>query len=442
MTSASRPPLAPGARPVVGHSIDFLRDPLGSLDGWGQAEEPIVRLRIAGRSVCLVTDPSAVQRVLATDAADYRKAEIVRERLGTLQGGSLVLLEGEAWRERRQLLQTGFTSEHVAAMGSHTTEYATEMVDSWPTDRPVALAEHARDLSLALLARALFGLDLRGQDTPIHEAADDILARMDMQSVSTYLPEWVPTPTNRRFRRAVATLHDRLDETVARRAAADQPGTDLLATMLAADLPPETVRDELIAFLFAGFDSTATALACTLGLLAEHPDVQARLHRELDTQLDGRTPTPADLQELPTLDGIVRESLRLYPPQYLLFREPRTAVTLGGYRVDPGTIVVLPPWVLHRDERFWDDPSAFRPGRWLDSEGGRADRTGPEYAYVPYGGGQRYCLGARLADQVLRLVVAVVCQSRRLNLVGSLSVSAGPTLSVDEELAVDAPQRE
>jgi len=265
-----------------------------------------------------------------------------------------------------------------------------------------------------------------------------VLARMDMQSASTYLPEWVPTPTNRRFRRAVATLHDRLDETVAERAESDDPDGDLLGTMLAAGLPAETVRDELVAFLFAGFDSTATAMACTLGLLGDHPDTQARLRRELAATLGGRDPTPSDLPELPVLGAVVRESLRLYPPQYLLFREPTGALTLDGYHVDPGTIVVVPPWLLHRDEQFWAGPEQFRPDRWLDADGDRTDRQGPEYAYVPYGGGPRHCLGARLADQLLRLVVAVVCQRRRLELAGPLSVSAGPTLALDDGLELDA----
>ena len=433
----TRPPVAPGNRPIVGHSLAFLRDPLGSLERWGGTDDAVTRLRIAGRTVCLVTAPEAVQRVLATDAGDYRKAEVVRERLGTLQGGSLVLLEGEEWRERRQLLSSGFSSARVESMGALVGDYATEMVASWPTDRPVSLGREASDLSLAILARALFGLDIRGEHTPIHAAADDVLARMDMQSVSTYLPEWVPTPTNRRYRRAVATLHDRLDETVARRADGEGSGADLLSTMLSAGLPPATVRDELIAFLFAGFDSTATALACTLGLIGDHPEVQHRLHRELETELDGRTPTPADLPELHTLDAVVRESLRLYPPQYLLFREPTEPVTLCEYHLDPETIVVLPPWVLHRDDQHWTAPTAFRPRRWLDT--GENDR--PEYAYVPYGGGPRRCLGARLADQLLKLAVAVVCQRRRLAVSGTLSVAAGPTLALDGGLEIDAPRR-
>jgi cytochrome P450 len=363
--------------------------------------------------------------VLATDADAYRKADIVRERLGTLQGGSLVLLEGEAWRERRRTLRSGFTADRVATAGELTTRYATETVASWPDGDPIRADEHARDLSLAVLARALFGLDLRGERTPIHRAADDILARMDLGSVSTYLPEWVPTPTNRRFRRAIGTLHDRLDATVERRAADDGSGTDLLSTMLAAGLSRDEVRDELIALLFAGFDSTATALSCALGLVADHPGVRASLRDELDTVLDGDPPTPAHLPDLPLLDAVVRESLRLYPPQYLLFREPTEPVTLQDYEIAPGTMVVVSPWILHRDDRFWDDPGTFDPSRWLDDTGR------PEHAYLPYGAGPRHCLGRRLADQTLRLVLAVICRRRRLEPVDGISVAAGPTLSLD-----------
>lgn len=448
--SGSQPPVAPGGQPLVGHTLSLLREPLAALERWGSTDGDLVRARVAGRDVRLVTAPGAVREVLVTDSDAYRKAEIVRERLGTLQGGSLVLLEGTAWRERRRTLQPAFTRERVAAAGPLTTRYATESVEAWPTDRPVRADEAARDLALALLARALFGLDLRGERTPIHRAADDIMARLDLQSVSTYLPEWVPTPTNRRFRRAVATLHDRLDAIVAARADGDgdgaTDGTDLLSTMLAAGLPPDRVRDELIAFLFAGFDSTATALACTLGLVADHAAVQDTLWRELDTVLGDEPPAPAALPDLPYLDAVVRESLRLYPPQYLLFREPTEPVELAGYSVDPGTMVVLPPWLLHRDERFWDDPAAFRPARWTGADpSGTPTAAGPdrpEYAYFPYGGGPRHCLGMRLADQTLRLVLAVVCSRRRLDLVGDLSVAAGPTLSLDGGVTLRGHRRQ
>jgi len=424
MDDPRRPPPTPGGQPLLGHTLPLLRDPLASLERWGRAGD-VVRATVAGRQLCLVTAPAAVRTILATDADSYRKAQLVRDRLGRLQGGSLVLLEGEEWRDRRQLLQPGFDRSGVRAAGSLTTRYATEMVEAWPTDRPVQVDREARTLSLSILARALFGLDLRGERTPIHEAADDILARLDPRSVSAHLPDWVPTPRNYRYRRAVSTLHDRIEDVVA--GASDDSRANLLSIMLAAGLPADEARDELIALLFAGYDSTATALSLTLGLVGDHPSIQADLRSELDAVLDG-PPTPADLEDLPLLDAVVRECLRLYPPQYVLFREPVERVQLRDYRIEPGTTVVLAPWVIQRDPQFWDDPGQFRPARWLD--GGTAvtgDR--PEFAYIPYGAGPRHCLGAGLANQTLRLVTAVVCRRRRLTLQGSLSVTAGPTLS-------------
>lgn len=421
-----RPPLAPGRQPVAGHTLPFLRAPLASLQEWGRSDHPVVRLQIAGKRVCLATTPQAARQVLATDSDAYQKAEIVRDRLGTLQGNSLVLLEGDQWRDRRTTLQSGFTPAAVRATATVTTRNTRELVTAWPATEPIRVVEQARNLVLGILAETLFGLDLRGEETPIHEAAEDILARMEMRSVSTYLPEWVPTPTNRRFRRAVSTLHDRMETQL------EEPGDSLLSVMREAGLPAETIRDELIALLFAGYDSTATALVCTLGLLGDHPDVQARLRTEIDAVLGDRSPTPEDVDALELLAAVVRESLRLYPPQYVLFREPTTTVTLQGYRIPPGTIVVVPPWVLHRDPAFWDSPDAFRPDRWLND----AAATRPEFAYIPYGGGQRHCLGRGLANQILRLAVATICQHRQLQTQQSVEVTAGPTLAIEEPLEI------
>lgn len=418
MTASRQPPTAPGAHPVIGHTVSFLRDPLQTLTRVGRAGEPVVEVTIAGQQFCLVTDPALVQQVLVTDADAYRKAEIVRENLGQLQGGSLVLLEGEQWRERRDLLGPGFDRTAVAAAADLTTRYTTDAVADWPTE--VRADERTRSLSLSILARALFGLDLQGQRTPIHQAAEDILARMDPRTLSAFLPAWLPTPANYRFRRAVTTLHDRIDATVAE---SDSSPDNLLSVMLASGLSDEQIRDELIALLFAGYDSTATALALTLGLLGDRPAVQRRLRGELRRELDGGTPTPSDLEGLPTLDGVVRESLRLFPPQYVLLRQPTRDLMLGRDELDRSTTVVLSPWVCGRDPRYWDAPDQFRPERW------EATRERPEFAYFPYGGGPRHCLGRGLAAQTIRLVVAVVCQRRRLRLQGELSVTAGPTLS-------------
>ena len=460
------PPRAPDHWPVVGHTAPFLRSPLAALERWGRADTSVVTVRVAGQNVALVTDPRVARRVLVDAADDYRKAQIVRDRLGTLQGGSLVLLEGEAWRERRATVGAVFTADRVAGVDSVTAQYTDASVDDWPTEGVVGVQAAARDLTLAILARALFGLDLRGGGTPIHAAADDVLTRLRLDSPSTYLPEWVPTPTNRRFRRAVETLHARLDDTVDRQRDAgpaargsettghDDPEGGLLGALAAAGLSTETIRDELIAFLFAGFDSTATALSCTLGSLAAAPEVQASLATAVGS-LDDPLPD-APLADCELLDAVVRESLRLYPPQYLLFREPLVDVSLDGFRLPAGQPVVLAPWLYHRDERFWDAPEAFRPRRWLDGTSvGSADGTGvgsagephanddrPASAYLPYGIGPRRCVGRQMATRLLRTAVAAICRRRRLRPVDTLTVSAGPTLALDDGLAVRVRPRE
>lgn len=445
---AEKPPSAPGRLPVVGHIPRLLRDPLGALSRWGQRSDGLCRLDIAGRTVCLVTSPESISQVLATDSDRYRKADLVRDRLGTLQGGSLVLLEGAQWRDRRETLQPAFTRQRVASAAPTVVEQTVERVREWPDNSPVRLVAECRSLVLDVLARVLFGLEFDGEQTPVHRAAEDILARMDLQSVSTYLPESVPTPTNRRFRRAVTTLHEELDTVVedasARADSHTRDGTggaerSLLDIMLGAGMEPATIRDELIALLFAGYDSTATALSCALALLGDSPGVQSAVRDELEGVVGARQPTPDDIAGLPALDATVKETLRLYPPQYLLFREPTADVGLGGYRIDAGTVVVPAPWVVHRDTQHWRDPTVFRPARWLTGEsalpgGHYPAQAAPEFAYIPYGVGSRHCLGAGMADLTLRLVIAVLLQHRRLMLSGSLSVSAGATLSVDDSL--------
>jgi len=415
--------------PVVGHTPTLLGGPLEALEQW-DTPRGLVRVTVPGRQFCLVTGPDAIEQVLATEAGRYRKAEIVRDRLGRLQGDSLVLLDGEQWRERRSLLNPAFVRPQVQAAGPLTTAHATDLVEAWPTARTVDIHQEMQSLSLSILGRALFGLDLRGEHTPIHDAAGDIMARLDLRSPSAYLPAWVPTPTNYRFRRAISTLHDRLDAVVAAdpgdNASSDPPPTNLFSVMRSAGLPDETLRDELIALLFAGFDSTATALTTTLGLLGANHEIQSDLQAQLDARLGDQTPTADALDQLPLLDAVVRESLRLYPPQYLLFREPTEPVTLGGYRIEPSTTLAIAPWVVHRSPRFWDEPAAFRPDRWLPDGTTPDDRS--QFAYLPYGRGPRHCLGVHLANQTIKLVVAVICQHRRLRLQGSLSVRAGPTL--------------
>jgi cytochrome P450 len=419
LSERPEPPEPPGL-PLVGQTHAFLRDPLACYERWTDIDD-VVSVRIGGRRFCLVSHPADVERVLVTDAPTYEKGTVVTEQLGSLLGESVFLLEGDAWRERRRALQPPFERAEIRADGDLTTRWAADAVDSWPTDRPIRVDERLADLSLSILAQSLFGIDVRGERTAIHATGETVMDQFDMRSPSTFLPEWVPTPRNLRYRRAVARLEadiaDRIDDR-------DGTGDDLLSHLVSLGLPRERIRDELITFLFAGYESTATTMAVLLHQLAAKPHVQDRVAAELDATVDGARPTVDDLDRLPTLEAALDETLRLYPSQYAIFREPQAAVELGGYHVPAGTTVVLPSLVVHRDPRFWAHPDEFRPRRW--QEDGPSDR--PEYAYFPFGGGPRHCLGMRMARQMIELVVATAVHQRRFATDDDLSMRAGPTL--------------
>ena len=267
-------------------------------------------------------------------------------------------------------------------------------------------------LTLRILARTLFDVDLGGErGRTVRNFAAALRDYVDSMGVNVFLPEWVPTPSRRRHERATADLDELVATLVAER---DGEGDDLLSTLIGAEFPdgsamdPETVRDQLVTFLFAGHETTATALTFACWLLAGREDVRKRLDAELDAVLGDRDPTVADLPELVYVDGVVREALRLYPPVYAVYREPRETTSLGGYRIPADATLQLSIYGVHRDERWWDDPEAFRTDRWADSGGTGGDR--PEYAYCPFGGGPRHCIGMRFAATELTLALATLAR--------------------------------
>lgn len=424
-------PPHPSGLPVVGQTVSFLRDPLSCYESWAGIDD-VVRVRVGATRYYLVTHPAAIERVLVTDAGTYEKGRVVQNRLESLLGESVFLREGDAWRDRRRTLQPAFERDRLRADGTVMTRWAAETVTAWPTGQ-LRIDDRLADLALSILAKTLFDIDVRGEQTAIHRVADTVMRRFDMRSLSTFLPEWVPTPTNRRYRQAVADL-DR--DITARLDDRDGSGEDLLSQLIEAGLPADQIRDELVTFLFAGYESTATTLAFVLHQLGANPDVQQRVVAQLDTEIGDRRPRVSDLERLSRLDVVVRETLRLYPSQYVLFREPQTAVELRGYHVPAGAPLVLPSWVVHRDPRFWTDPDRFRPNRWDDDAPDR-----PEYAYFPFGGGPRHCLGMGMANQLIRLVVATALQHRQFRSQTPLSVRAGPTLQPSDGVTVTATER-
>jgi len=405
----------PDGLPLVGNTLSFLRDPVGFYRDLGAYDADVVAYDIAGTSGYAVTHPDDVERVLVHDDALYERGTVTRETLGQISDGGLFLSEGEDWARQRRLLQPAFYAGTVETYADTMTATAASVGDGWADGEVVRAREAMADLTLAVLAETLFGVDLSGRGAAVGDAATALLAKFDSSAPSAYLPGWVPTPRNLRFRRAVADLRALVDELVAERRSAgggSEEREDVLSLLAAADaerLSDDDIRANMLAFLIAGHETTALALTFALHALATHPDVQDRLAAELDAELDGR-PGADDLAGLDVLDRVVDETLRLYPPAYTVFREPTEPVVLGGYRVEAGANLTLPQFVVHRDERWYDDPLSFRPARW---DGDLRERT-PDYAYFPFGGGPRACIGARFARMEAKLALATLLADWRV----------------------------
>jgi cytochrome P450 len=472
--STMRPPGSDGW-PAVGQSLAFARDPFGFYSRMGQYGD-VVRTHVFGRVVYQVRHPDPVRTVLVEAHDRYEKSEILQESAEELAPTGLVTLDGEQWQRVRGLVQPAFYREQVERYDD-AMRAATERASAgWTDGERLAVADEMRSLTLDVLSQAMFSGDVggAGADDPIAMATRAINDRFDVSSPSRLLPSWVPTPTNRRYRRAVAAFDDAIESLVARRRDRADPGDDLLGMLVAAGdddgLTDEELRDQLFTFLFAGHETASMALTYAWLLLASNPDCRRRLEREVDA-LDGAPDAHAVRDGLPYTEAVVREALRRYPPVFVLFRQPETDVELYGYHVPEGTDLSIPVIELHRDGRWWDAPDAFRPERWLvpaDASGFGDDFVPPadaardpatedlrvlteppgrpEYAYCPFGGGPRTCIGNRFAMLELQLALATIARDWRFDLAPDQSADPDLRMSVtlqpDEPIALVARRRD
>ncbi|MFC5277791.1 cytochrome P450 [Halorubrum rubrum] len=436
-------PPDPDGLPLLGNVHSIAADALEFYERRAAERGGVARYDVFGTESYLLTDPDAIRRVLVDEHDRYVKGEMPREQLGTLLGDGLFLAEGERWREQRTAMRSAFFRERVDAYGDAMVEHARGAAADWDDGEVVDVHETATEYAFSVLAESLLGDDVERERETVRAAAESITERFDMRRLASFLPEWIPTPANRRYRRRLDALREAIEDLVAERRAAGpaaDPGAadDLLGTLVAAAelgaLDDDELVDNAVTFLFAGHETSALGLSYTLHALATRPDFQERVRREVTAFDDD--PSPAAVRDCPALTAAVNEALRLYPPVHSFFREPTEPVTLGGYRLPAGVAVTLSPWVVHRDGRWWADPETYRPERWLhgsssgevslgDDTPGPAVGERPEYAYFPFGGGPRHCIGMRFARQELRLATATLLRRARLEAVdGELALRA------------------
>lgn len=402
-----RPP-GPDGLPLIGNTIGFLRGGLGFAERL-QAYGDVVRYTALGETFVVVSDPQLIESVLVSCNEMYRKGSFENELGELLAPNGLVFADGDQWHDQRSLLQPLFTPERLRSYSASIRTASTTAANEWHTEETIDLRDACSKLTLSILADTLFTIDLTTErGTIVRDAVSAITDRTDTSNITYVWPEWAPlTPTQRRFDQAMAALDALIEELIDERRRTETEHDDLLAVLLGADdsvMDDATVRDQLVTFLFAGHETTALALTYTLWLLSGHPSVRERVGDEIQEKHSGSNPSATALSELTVTDYVIKEALRLYPPAYLIYREPRRDVTLDGYRIPRGTTLQLPAYTVHRDTRWWDEPDAFVPDRWSRST------TRPEYAYFPFGGGPRHCIGMRFAMMELNVALTTLLQ--------------------------------
>jgi len=411
---ADTPP-GPTGEPVLGSGRRYASDPFAFIAALEESYGDISRFEMGPIPTYMVTDPDAIERILVSDADQFRKPAFQADALGDLLGEGLLLSEGDTWERQRDLAQPAFSMGRLLGLSDRITDHATSLTAGWePGGRIDAETEMAR-VTLQVILDLMMGVELPAEriDT-VQSQLDPLGRRFEPEPFRYVLPDWVPMPGDAEYESAVATLDSVLDEIIERRAgtegdaAADEGPTDFLSVLLRAqgrgEQSPEQVRDEMMTMLLAGHDTTALTLTYTLFLLSEHPDARERVEAEIDEQLRGDPPTADDVREFEYLERVIHEAMRLYPPVFTLFRTPTEPVELCGYTVPEDGTVRLPQWGVHRSARFWDDPDTFDPARFSPDR--REDR--PRFAFFPFGGGPRHCIGKHLAMLEAQLILATV----------------------------------
>ncbi len=413
-SSASPVPVAPRL-PIIGHFFDFRRDPLTFLCTMRRAYGDVVDVALGPLHAVLVHDPVLVEDILVTRSRLWRKDRFLRTTLRPVLGEGLLASEGDFWRKQRRLAQPAFHRDRIAAyaaiMVDHATRLAREWQDGWTRD----IHEDMMRLTLDIVAEALFGTNVGDHAADVGRAIEAVLADVS-DPIPMIIPFWrrLPTPKRRRYERAVGGLDAIIYGVIndRRRAGAAQKD-DLLTMLLTAQdedgstMSDRQLRDECMTLFLAGHETTAINLSWTFYLLSRHADVRAKLAREVDAVLGDRPATLADVARLPFTGHVITESLRLYPPAWSMGREAIDDLVLGGHRIPRGQHVWFCPWSIQRDPRWFDEPDAFRPERW---EGDLAKRI-PRFAYFPFGGGPRLCIGQSFAQLEAVLVLATLARS-------------------------------
>ena len=432
VTAAAAPP---GPRPSLLSMLIYLpgRDPLAFFSHLARTYGDLVAYRMGGEEVFFVNDPQHIKDVLVTHNRNFIKGRGL-QRAKRLLGEGLLTSEGAAHLRQRRLIQPAFHRDRIAGYGNTMVAYADRMRQAWTDGTTLDIAREMNRLTLSIVGKTLFDADVELRAADIGDALTGVMETFWMIMLPfADVIERLPVPSLRRSRAARARLDAIIYGLIADRRASGRDHGDLLSMLLAAQdeddggvMTDQQVRDEAMTIFLAGHETTANALTWAWYLISGAPDVEAKVHDEIDRVLQGRLPMMKDIASLPYVERVVTESMRLYPPAWIIGRRAVAEYPIGGFAAPARSLFLMSPYVLQRDARYYADPERFDPDRWTPEF--RA--TLPKFAYFPFGGGPRQCIGESFAWMELVLVLTTIAQRWRLRLVPGHPVVPQPLVTL------------
>jgi cytochrome P450 len=429
MAPLVRPP-GPRSRGIIGNFPLGSKDPLGLYTQWARQYGDIYYYRAFHRHIYFLNNPEFIKYVLVTNYKGFIKGEAVRFNR-RIFGNGLLTNEGDSWLQQRRLIQPAFHRERIESAANTMVTYAERMMETWRDGETRDIHLDMMRLTLEIVAKAVFNIEITAETDRVSVAMNTIMKLSSGGRV--LLPPLlrrVPTTKNLRYGRAVRELDNIVYGLIRQRRANGQTADDLLSVLLQAheggSMPDKQVRDEVMTLLLAGHEASAVTLSWAWFLLARHPEVEKKLWSELRQALNGKSPGMNDLPKLPYTDGVIKETMRLYPPAWAIVRNAVKECEIGGYRVPVGATIMMSQWVTHRDPRYYDEPEQFNPDRWLDE---RTKET-RKFVFFPFGGGPRTCIGSSFAEMEAVLVLATIAQRYQFQLTGDPPVEPLPTITL------------
>lgn len=415
------------------------RDPLAFFTHCARTYGDITGMRYFNFRVFFINNPDYIEDVLVNNARKFHKGRVLQASKGIF-GEGLLTSEGSFWLRQRRLAQPAFHRARIATYAETMVDYTERLLESWHDGEERDIHEEMMRVTLQIVGKTLFDADVAKDAQEVGQSLELLLELSADFGKAILVPAWLPTPHNIRKLRAIKKLDKIIYRIIEERRKSERDAGDLLSMLLAARdedgsrMTDKQLRDESITLFLAGHETTANALSWTWWLLAQNPDAEKKLHAELDNMLAGRAPTLDDVAKLKYTEQVLTESLRLYPPAWGTARVAIEDHEIGGYKVPKGTGVSFTQWTMHRDPRWFVEPEAFRPERWED---GLAKRL-PRFAYFPFGGGPRQCIGNTFALMEATLVLATIAQKFRFRLVEGHPVVPLPSITLRPRYGIRA----